>query len=134
MNLVIISKLYHTYYLDNDVNHDDQEWISKVEEEPDLNGFDGCCGGQAGGDREVDRGKDHHAGDVDSYNKFTFIRGRDIVGGLVDDVHQDGGQVGHQDNAANISSKLNCYDKTISSSWNSPNRNTPSFYCILPNR
>ena len=120
--------------MDNDVDHNDKEGVGKVEEKPDLNGFDGCCGGQAAGHREVDRGKDHHAGDVNSYDKLTFVSGRNIVGGLVDDVHQDGGQVGHQDNTANISSKLKFQNETISSFFGNSSRcNGPSSNYILTN-
>ena len=48
----------------NDVSDDDQEGVGQVDEEPHLHWLDGGGGGQGGGDREVDRGEDHHAGNV----------------------------------------------------------------------
>ena len=43
----------------------------------------------------MDRCQDHHAGDIDSVDQAVLVLSGDVVGGLVDDVHQDGWQVGH---------------------------------------
>ena len=36
------------------------------------------------------------------------VPGGQVVGGLVEDVHQDGGQVGHHEDAKQLLLKLNC--------------------------
>ena len=90
-------------HLLNNVDDDDHEGIAKVEEEPDLHRLDRSCGGQAGGDRNINRSKDHHTGDIDCGDELTVGRGPHIVGGLFDDIHEDGGQVGDQEYAHNIS-------------------------------
>ena len=61
----------------------------QIEEEPDLDRLDVGGGGEAGGDREVDRGQDHHAGDIDADDQLVFVSVGDVVGGLVDNVHQN---------------------------------------------
>ena len=94
--LIIFISLFKVY-LKTDVDQNDEERVGEVEEQPDLHRFDvwGCR--QAGGDRQVDRGQDHHAGDVDGVDQTELVLVTDVVGGLVDDVHQDGGQVGDHD-------------------------------------
>ena len=47
-----------------DVCYDDNEGVSKVEQQPPLNWLDGVGSWEGGRNREVDRGQDHHAGDV----------------------------------------------------------------------
>ena len=44
-------------------------------------------------------GEHHHAGDVHRDDEDILGVTRDVVGGLVDDVHQDGGQVSHHEYA-----------------------------------
>ena len=63
---------------------DDQDWEGKVEYEPDLHRLDCRGAGQAGGHREVDRGQDHHAGDVDGDHQVHLTLRPHIVGHLVD--------------------------------------------------
>ena len=86
-----------------DVAGDYQDRIGQVEQEPDLHWLDVQGGGQTGGHREVDGGQDHHAGDVDGVDQVVPGVSADVVGGLVDGVHQDGGQVGHHEDAAYFS-------------------------------
>ena len=80
-------------YLDDDIWDDDQERPEEVEKEPEFYRLDVQCDWEAGGDREVDWGQDHHAGDVDGVDHAVLVLAADVVRGLVDDVHQDGGQV-----------------------------------------
>lgn len=47
-----------------DGGDDDEEGIGQVPQEPHLHRLYGGRAGEGGGDREVDRGQDHHAGDV----------------------------------------------------------------------
>ena len=47
-----------------DGGDDDEEGVGQVPQEPHLHRLDGRGAGQRGGDREVHRGQDHHAGDV----------------------------------------------------------------------
>ena len=47
-----------------DGSDDYEEGIGQVPQEPHLHWLDGGGAGERGGDREVDRGQDHHAGDV----------------------------------------------------------------------
>ena len=82
-------------------NH--EKGVGEVEEEPDLNWLDVGGGGQTGRDRQVDSGKHHHAGDVDGVDQVVLAVSGDVVGGLVDQVHQDGGQVGHYEDTSNFS-------------------------------
>ena len=89
-------------HLEPDIDEYDEEGVGQVEEEPDLHRLDVGGAGEAGGHREVDRGQHHHAGDVDGVDQAVLVISGDVVGGLVDDVHQDGGQVGHHEYAANF--------------------------------
>ena len=82
-------------HLQQNIDNDDEDRVGEVEEEPDLHWLDVSSAGKAGGHREIDRGQDHHAGDVDSVDQAVLVLSGDVVGGLVDDVHQDGWQVGH---------------------------------------
>ena len=51
--------------LKQDIDQNHEKRISQVKYQPDLHRLDVGGGWEAGGDREVDRGQDHHAGDVD---------------------------------------------------------------------
>ena len=95
--------------LQHNVEDDDEEGEGEVDEEPDLHRFDPQRAGEGGGDREVDGGEDHHAGDVDGDHQVGLPLHRQVVGGLVDDVHQDGGQVGHQEHIQDIATKFYRY-------------------------
>ena len=75
--------------LKNDVCEDDLEGVEQVDQEPDLHRLNTGGAGQAGGHREVDGGQDHHAGDVDGVDHVVLGVPSDVVGGLVDHVHQD---------------------------------------------
>ena len=78
-----------------------------------LHWLDRGSRGQACGDRDVDGGQDHHAGDVHTDDELTFHGKVDIVGGLVDDVHEDGWEIGNHENTPNISSKDDVYSQEI---------------------
>ena len=78
-------------HLEENIDNDDEDRVGEVEEEPDLHWLDVSRVGEAGGDREVDRGQDHHTGYVDGDDPAVLVISSDVVGGLVDDVHQDGG-------------------------------------------
>ena len=93
INMMIVS-LTETD-LKNDVGEDDLEGVEQVDQEPDLHRLDTGRAGQAGGHREVDGGQDHHAGDVDGVDHAVLVLPRDVVGGLVDQVHQDCRQISH---------------------------------------
>ena len=85
--------------LENDVGEDDLEGVEQVDQEPDLHRLDTGRAGQAGGHREVDGGQDHHAGDVDGVDHVVLGVTGDVVRGLVDEVHEDGREVGDEGNA-----------------------------------
>ena len=57
------------FYLETNVNQNNEDRKGEVYQEPDLDRLDVGGAGQAGGHREVDRGEDHHAGS-------TKIRGK----------------------------------------------------------
>ena len=84
-------------YLNHDIWDYDQERPEEVKKEPEFYRLDVQCDWQAGGDREVDRGQDHHAGDVDGVDHAVLVLSFDVVGELVDDVHEDGWEVGHHE-------------------------------------
>ena len=84
------------YDLKDHIDDDDEEGVGKVVEEPDLHGLDDGSAGEGGGDRKVDRGQDHHDRDVDGDNQAVLVVPAVTVGSLVDDVHEDGGEVGHE--------------------------------------
>ena len=94
-------------HLQNNVDKDDKKRISQVEEEPHLHRFDGGGAGEGGGHRQVDGGQHHHTCDVHGDNQVILAVSSDIVGQLVDDVHQDGGEVGHHEDAGNLISNVN---------------------------
>ena len=74
-----------TIYLSNKIDDDYKEGVSKVKEKPNFNRLDTCCCRKAFGYRQVDGGKDHHAGNVYSYKK---IKSTNIIGSLIDDVDE----------------------------------------------
>ena len=89
-------------HLQQNIDNDDEDRVGEVEEEPDLHWLDVSSAGEAGGHREVDRGQDHHAGDVDGVDQAELVFTSDVVGGLVDDVHEDSWEVGHQEDTPDI--------------------------------
>ena len=86
----------------NNVDQNNQERVGEISEEPGLHWLDVGCAGQGGGHWEVDGGQDHHAGDVHCDNQVILGVSRQVVGGLVDDVHQDGWEVGHHEDAEEL--------------------------------
>ena len=80
-------------YLHDNICQDDQDWIRKVEQQPDLYWFDVGCAGQGGGDGHVDGGEHHHARDVHRDDQVMLGVPGDVVDGLVDDVHQERGEI-----------------------------------------
>ena len=89
--------------LTNDVRENDLQRIEQVDQEPGLHRLDGGRVGEAGGHREVDGGQDHHAGDVDGVDHVVPVRSSDEVGGLIDDVHEDGREEDDREDASHIS-------------------------------
>ena len=51
-----------SHYLKYDIGQHHHEREGQVEQQPDLHWLDVRGGGQVGGDGQVDRGQDHHAG------------------------------------------------------------------------
>ena len=47
--------------------NDYEEGVGQVPQEPHLHWLDGGGAGERGGDREVDRGQDHHARDINCH-------------------------------------------------------------------
>ena len=88
-----------TSYLQCRVDNDDKERVGEVKEQPGLNGLDVRSAGEAAGHGEVDGGEDHHAGDVDGDDEVVLVIDGHVVGCLIDDVHQDGRDVGHHEDA-----------------------------------
>ena len=71
--IFIIWKIFSYFNLDDYIDQNHKEGVGEVEEEPDLHRLDVGGAGEAGGDREVDGGEDHHAGDVHSCIRFYQI-------------------------------------------------------------
>ena len=84
---------YFTLYLHDNICNDHKEWIEEVEEEPYFYWLDVWSKREGGGDREVDRGKHHHAGDVHCDNQLLARVGDKVDNCLVDDIHQYSWQV-----------------------------------------
>ena len=82
-------------HLENNIDKYNQERICQVEEKPFLYWLDALSVGQRSWYREVDRGQNHHAGDVHSDDQVIFGVASDVVGGLVDDVNENCGKIGH---------------------------------------
>ena len=61
---IILLPFSASVYLHNNIDKDDHKGVDEADEQPDLHWLDAGRVGQRGGDREVDRGQDHHAGDV----------------------------------------------------------------------
>ena len=85
------------FYLEENISDNYQERPEEVEEEPLLNGFDIKGDREVLWNRDVDRGQQHHAGDVNAVDQAALVLLADVVVGLVDDIHQDGGEVGHRE-------------------------------------
>ena len=92
---IILLPFSASVYLHNNIDKDDHEGVDEADEQPDLHRLDAGRVGQRGGDREIDRGQDHHAGDVHrDYQLIPALPG-DVVGQLVDHVHHQGREVGY---------------------------------------
>ena len=89
--------------LNDDSYNDDKEGVGEVEQQPQLHGFDVGSVGQRGGDRQVDRGQDHHDRDVDSDDQVILALTLQIHRGLVYQVHQKSGQKRYHYNTEYIS-------------------------------
>ena len=76
-------------YLQDHIDQDGGEGIGEVEDQPDLHRLDVGGAGQTDGYREVDRGQDHHAGDVDGEDQVVPGVPVDLIGDLVDHVHEN---------------------------------------------
>ena len=83
--------------LEENIDQDDEEGIGEVEQQPDLDRLDVGCAGKGGGDGHVDGGEHHHARDVHRDDQVIRRVPGDVVGGLVDDVHQQSRQVSHHE-------------------------------------
>ena len=92
-------------YLQTDVDENDKERKGEVEQKPDLYRLDIRGGGQASRHREIDGGQDHHAGDIDGVDQAELVLTGDEVSGLVDDVHEDTGDVGDHDDTKKFPSE-----------------------------
>ena len=106
-----ISFLKHifTLYLHDNICNDHKEWIEEIKEEPYFYWFDVWSAREGGGDREVDRGEDHHAGDVHcDYQVLARVRGK-VDNCLVDDIHQDSWQICNQENICTFFRHVNIY-------------------------
>ena len=76
-------------HLQHNIHEYDKKWVGQVKEKPDLHRLDVGGAGQTDGYREVDRGQDHHAGDVDGEDQVVPGVPVDIIGDLVDHVHEN---------------------------------------------
>ena len=109
---------------------DDQKRIGQVEEKPPLDWLDAGRAGQGGGDREVDGGQDHHARDVQGEDQVVLSsRDREyslhdyyldylaltvyVVGYLIDNVHENGGEVSDEEYAVKVPGEHNRYTNHI---------------------
>ena len=95
--------------VEEDVDQDDEEGKDETEEKPNIHYLDGGGGGEAVGHRDVEGGEDHHAGDVHRDDGLQELGVGQVVGGLVDNVHEYGGQVGHNEDAWKISDQLDLH-------------------------
>ena len=77
----------------DDVKQDKTEGIGQVEQEPDVNRLGVGGLGHHRGEEDVQRREDGHTGDVGCQNGLKEAVAVNVHGGLVDDVHHDGGKV-----------------------------------------
>ena len=106
-------------YLHQDIYQYDHERKSQIEEKPNLDWFDVRSAGQGGGHGQVDGGEDHHARDVDGVQQVVPGLTDDVVAGIVDDVHEDRGEVSYhkytKDFQLKIDSNNYCFQTLLSS-------------------
>ena len=67
------------YDLLDDVAGDDQDGVGQVKQQPQLHWLDVRGGGETGGHREVDRGQNHHAGDVDGEDQTVLVLSHYVI-------------------------------------------------------
>ena len=104
---------WSTIYLHYNICNDHKERIEKIEEEPYFHWLDVWSEREGGGDREVDRGEHHHAGDVHCDDQvLAGVRGK-VDHSLVDYVHQDCWQVCYKDNICRVSLHVKKYSDII---------------------
>ena len=71
---------------------------------------------EGGGHGDVEGREDHQGGDVNCDDQLQVFSIVQVVGGLVDDVHQDGGQVGDGEDGGKVSAQLHFNDNAAVSS------------------
>ena len=64
--------------------------------------FNTRCSRKGRGHGDVEGGENHEGGDVQGDDGLQVLTVLQVVGGLVDDVHQDGGEVGHHDDVQKL--------------------------------
>ena len=93
--------------------------------------FNTRCSRKGRGHGDVEGGENHEGGDVQGDDGLQVLTVLQVVGGLVDDVHQDGGQVGDAEDGAEISAELHLNNDGVS--LLSVGINSDSQHSVLPN-
>ena len=78
-------------YLNEGLGQDNNEGIDEAEEKPNLNILDRSSGGEATGDGDVESRENHQGSEIDLDDVTAKYGSFEVVSGLVDDVHQNGG-------------------------------------------
>ena len=77
--------------------------------------FNTRCSRKGRGHGDVEGGENHEGGDVQGDDGLQVLTVLQVVGGLVDDVHQDGGQVGDAEDGPEIPPELHLNTHVVSS-------------------
>ena len=105
------------------IGEDDEARVDQVEYKPHLHWLDGGGRRQTSGDIKIYRGQHHHTSSgeirvktkelvkskccihVDGVDQLIFIISWNVVGGLVDHVHQDSWEIDHHEDTEKVPTK-----------------------------
>ena len=92
---------------DVDQNYEKRKY--EAEQQPNIHNLDGGGCRQTVGHWDVESRQNHHAGDVDGDDGLQELRVGEVVGRLIDDVHEDGGQICHNEDAGEVSHQFDLH-------------------------
>ena len=89
--------------MDVDLQKGGDEGEEKVEDQPNVDVLQVVRAGQAVVHRDVQRGEDHHDGQVGCYDGLKYLGGvAEVVGRLAQHVQEDCGKIGAHDDAKEV--------------------------------
>ena len=101
-------------HVNSNVKENDEKGKDERGEKPDVHMFNARSSREGGSHGDVEGREDHEGGEVEGDDGLQVLAVVQVVGGLVDDVHQDGGQVGDAEDGPEVSPELHLNNNRVS--------------------